>query len=187
MNAESKTSILSFRKSAANSRSPCSVRAIASPVYPASGTVTLSSALPMSGSTLGLHASMWPSSVAKMNAAGALTVPFAQDESGARVGHLAARPGTESGMVTCTAVDLVAVLEPAVIEYSVALSLTWLEIHNGEVGDSELPQGFFRLGSVTGAMPGTSEARSTWFNVTSPGRGPWWPLFCWSLSCRGAW
>jgi len=82
-------------------------------------------------------------------------------------------PGTESGMVTCTAVDLVAVLEPGAVEYSVALSLAWLEIHKGEVGDSELPHGFFRLGSVTGAMPGTSEARSTWFNVTSPvaGRG----------------
>ena len=96
-------------------------------------------------------------------------------------------PGTESGMVTCTAVDLVAVLEPGAVEYSVALSLAWLEIHKGEVGDSELPHGFFRLGSVTGAMPGTSEARSTWFNVTSPGRGPWWPLFCWPLVCCGAW
>src|SRR5215472_15279111 len=46
------------------------------------------------------------------------------------------------------------------------------------VGD-ELPGDWF--------MPGASEARSTWFSDTSSRCGPWWPLFCWSLLCRGAW
>ena len=41
----------------------------------------LPSASPMSRSTLWLHASMWPSSVAKMNAAGGLTVPLLRTNS----------------------------------------------------------------------------------------------------------
>src|ERR1700722_2751497 len=34
-----------------------------------------------------------------------------------------------------------------------------------------MPQGFFRSGSASGAMPGTSEARLAWFSFRSP---RWW-------------
>src|ERR1700733_7225407 len=166
-NAESKTSTRPWAKLAANSRSPWLVEAIASPVYPAPGTVTLSSALPMRGSTMGLQASMWPSSVAKMNAAGALTVPLLRTNPVPVLFTWPVGPATEPAMVTRTVGTLVTVAELGGSVERGELSGPWLDTHRGEVGACEMPQGFFRSGSVRAAMPGISEARFTWFSLRS--------------------
>src|SRR5690348_6563872 len=110
-----------------------------------------------------------------MNAAGALTVPLLRTNPVPGLATWPVGPATEPGRVTRTVVDLVAVLEPGARELRTELSVPWLEIHSGEVGDSEMPQGFFRSGSATGAMPGISEARLTWFSFRSRWDAWWWP------------
>ena len=44
-------------------------------------------------------------------------------------------------------------------EYSEAVLVIWLETQKGLVVLNETPQGFLRLGSVTWAIPETSETR----------------------------
>ena len=90
------------------------MEAIASPVYPAPGTVALFSVAPMSGSTIGFQASMWPSSVAKMNAAGALTVPLLRTNPVPVLLTWPVGPATEPAIVTRTVGTLVTVPEPGV-------------------------------------------------------------------------
>src|SRR6476661_11188613 len=113
-NLELNTSIRPWAKLAAKSRSPWLVEAIASPVYPAPGTVALFSVAPMSGSTMGFQASMWPSSVAKMNAAGALTVPLLRTNPVPVLLTWPVGPATEPAIVTRTVGTLVTVPEPGV-------------------------------------------------------------------------
>jgi hypothetical protein len=38
----------------------------------------------------------------------------------------------------------------------------WSASQKGDVAENEIPQGFFRLGSVTAAIPGTSETKFVW-------------------------
>jgi hypothetical protein len=47
----------------------------------------------------------------------------------------------------------------------------WLANQKGDVAENEIPQGFFRLGSVTAAIPGTSETKFVWkYRVAAPER-----------------
>lgn len=46
--------------------------------------------------------------------------------------------------------------------YRVELLDTWFDTQNGLLPKNDMPQGFLRLGSTLGAIPGMSEVRLVW-------------------------
>jgi hypothetical protein len=55
--------------------------------------------------------------------------------------------------------------------YKVDTPVPLSEIQNALVGDNEIPQGFFRLGSVLAARPGISETRLVWITEAADQHG----------------
>ena len=123
----------------------------------APGVVALIWAAPISGLTGGPQAAIWPVSVAKMNRAGALTVPLVSTNP--VPGLLTCPVGT--GIVTRTVGTLVAVVEPGADEYSVDDDVPLFDTHSGVVAPRERPHGLTRSSSCSEALPAWSETRLT--------------------------
>src|SRR6266550_898414 len=124
----------------------------------------------MSGSTWGLQAAIWPISVAKMNAAGALVVPLLSTNPLPEL--LTCPVGT--GTLTRTAWTFVAVVAAGSDLYSVDDDVPLLDTHSGVVAPRLRPQAFTRSVSWSAALPAWSETRST--SCTASGACDWCAL-----------
>src|SRR5713226_8476586 len=116
--------------------------------------------IPWNGSTPGLHPTMVPSSVAKRNRLGP-DFPFSETSKlpdPLKTVPVGAPPGTLPGAGIWTTSPR-GVAAPLAMPYRV---LTPALLSAAQIGLPELderPQGFFRWGSVTGAIPGMFDTR----------------------------
>jgi len=53
-----------------------------------------------------------------------------------------------------------------VAPYRVEVFVAWFEVQNGLVAEKDMPQGFLRFESVTGASPGTLETKFVCLNAS---------------------
>src|ERR1700746_2392785 len=115
----------------------------------------------------------FPASESNMNSDGAL-FPLALTTKS--LGLLAARklntvPVGPGESLTVRATLLIFCL-PLAPWYSVAVLVLLFVTHSGVVGPSEIPHGFETSGSVSLAIPGTSETRLVWANALRPPLAP---------------
>src|SRR5262245_29152760 len=149
-------------KSAANKRSLPLRDAIARPLKIAPSTWAAGCAWVenMGGGTFGFQPVMSPLSESNRNSAGPLW-PAPSSTTKPDVGLKTCPVGPSPGMLTTSGTIVGGPVTPSPV-YRAATLVPLAATHTGVVGPCAMPQALTRLGSVTSALPGTSETRLCW-------------------------